>query len=61
MNTFYKPTIFNPFSNLVGAESTRNGGVSEAPFASLNLSFRVEDAEENVTENRRRFFWQFGN
>ena len=33
--------------------STRAGGVSEAPYASLNLSVRVGDREDRVLENRR--------
>jgi hypothetical protein len=36
------------------AFSLRTGGVSEAPFDSLNLSTRVGDAEAAVRENRRR-------
>lgn len=40
---------------MVVAESTRHGGVSPAPYASLNLGKRTDDAPENVEENRRRF------
>lgn len=36
------------------AFTTRAGGVSEGPFASLNLSLAVGDDEEAVGENRRR-------
>jgi polyphenol oxidase len=36
------------------AFSTRLGGVSEAPFDSLNLGLLTDDAEEAVVENRRR-------
>ena len=32
----------------------RTGGVSEGPYASLNLGFDIGDAEENVRENLRR-------
>lgn len=32
----------------------RHGGVSPAPYDSLNLSFGVGDCEENVRENRQR-------
>jgi YfiH family protein len=39
--------------------STRQGGVSPAPYASLNLGFRVDDEEGNVVENRRRLFSAF--
>ncbi|GGK40073.1 conserved hypothetical protein [Pseudomonas koreensis] len=34
--------------------TTREGGVSEAPFDSLNLGDHVDDRPEAVTENRRR-------
>ncbi|HYN52046.1 MAG TPA: polyphenol oxidase family protein [Thermoleophilaceae bacterium] len=34
--------------------STRNGGVSEGPYRSLNLGLRTDDEPERVTENRRR-------
>lgn len=33
---------------------TRRGGVSEGPFASLNVSLSSADARENVLENRAR-------
>jgi polyphenol oxidase len=36
------------------AFTTRLGGVSEAPFDSLNLGLHTDDAEAAVTENRRR-------
>lgn len=34
--------------------STRHGGVSPAPYSSLNLSFSTDDAVDHVRENRRR-------
>lgn len=40
--------------------STRKGGVSKGYLASLNLSFSVEDAKENVLENFRRIGERFG-
>lgn len=36
------------------AFSTRRGGVSEGPFASLNLGFLTDDGSESVVENRKR-------
>lgn len=36
--------------------STRLGGCSTGPVASLNTAFHTEDSAENVLENRRRFF-----
>jgi YfiH family protein len=34
--------------------STRNGGVSDGPYRSLNLGILTDDTPQNVTENRRR-------
>ena len=34
---------------------TREGGVSPAPYDSLDLGLSVDDAPVNVLENRRRF------
>jgi polyphenol oxidase len=36
------------------AFSTRHGGVSEGPYASLNLGILTNDSAENAHENRRR-------
>jgi hypothetical protein len=37
-----------------GFVTTRNGGVSEGPYASLNLGFAAGDDAAHVAENRRR-------
>lgn len=42
------------------AFTTRHGGVSRGPFASLNLGLSVPDAREAVEENRRRALRAFG-
>lgn len=52
---YRQPEIFKPYSLLVAAESTRHGGVSPAPYLSLNLGKSTDDAPEHVAENRRRF------
>src|SRR5690349_20037172 len=60
-----RPTLPSPFAwegeqiagALPGARllfSTRLGGVSEGPYASLNLGRLTDDPDENVHENRRR-------
>lgn len=54
------PGIFTDFPMLIAAESTRHGGVSPAPFASLNLGINTADDPLNVDENRRRFFASIG-
>jgi YfiH family protein len=38
----------------------RQGGVSQGPFATLNLSSSVADAPEAIAENRRRAYGVFG-
>ena len=50
----FRPTIFAPFPQLFAGQSTRHGGVSPTPFASMNLGKSTADAPENVAENRRR-------
>ncbi len=61
MNTLYhKPEIFTSFPNIIAAQSTRNGGVSDEPLNSLNLGYRVGDFEEKVLENRKRFYGSLG-
>lgn len=52
---FRIPAIFAHIPGLVAAESTRHGGVSPAPYTSLNLGKSTDDAPENTAENRRRF------
>lgn len=44
-----------PRDGLVHAISTRAGGVSPAPYDTLNLSLSVGDDPARVLENRRRF------
>lgn len=42
------------FDGLVHAFTTRAGGVSEGPYASLNLSWKEGDNKSHVEENRAR-------
>ena len=56
----YRPALFTPFSELIAAESTRHGGISPTPFASLNLGINTTDDPASVDENRRRFFAAIG-
>ena len=41
-------------NNVVAFSTTRQGGVSKAPFASLNLAQHVNDNPLDVAENRKR-------
>ncbi|MBX7150679.1 peptidoglycan editing factor PgeF [bacterium] len=47
---------FEPFSEVAAFFTTRKGGVSTAPYDSLNMGLGTEDVRESVEENRRRFF-----
>ncbi len=48
--------LLGGFPGVFHAFSTRQGGVSLDPFASLNLGASVGDDPDAVAENRRRFF-----
>jgi hypothetical protein len=50
-----RPAIFSPFPWLIGGESTRHGGVSQPPYASLNLGKNTDDDPSLVAENKRLF------
>lgn len=51
--------INSPNINTVHGFSTRDGGISPEPFASLNLG-GTEDLPENIAENRRRALGDLG-
>jgi len=55
-----KPVLFNDVPHLVAAQSTRHGGVSHAPWNSLNLGKSTGDNASHVEENRRIFCNQLG-
>ncbi|MBL7825953.1 MAG: peptidoglycan editing factor PgeF [Saprospiraceae bacterium] len=55
-----RPTVFDAFPELKAAQSTRHGGVSPAPYNSLNLGKSTDDDPANVAENRRRFCHAIG-
>lgn len=59
-NCFLKPDIFSHIPGLVAAESTRHGGLSLAPYASLNLGLNTEDDPAVVEQNRQFFFNRLG-
>lgn len=50
-----RPDIFRETTSVNAGFSTRAGGVSTRPFATLNLGFHVGDDAAHVQENRRRF------
>jgi len=53
--TNYQPSCAAVFPQLTVAESTRLGGVSTSPFASLNLGLFTDDKAAHVQQNRERF------
>ncbi|MCD6066055.1 MAG: pgeF [Bacteroidetes bacterium] len=60
MQLFDKPEIFQPFTDVIAVQSKRRGGVSIAPFDSLNLGLSTEDVTEAIKENRHLFFTAAG-
>ena len=55
-----KPNIFADTPGVRAGQSTRKGGVSPAPWHSLNLGKSTGDSLENVAENRQRFCQTLG-
>ena len=55
-----RPAVFDVFSDVAAGMSTRHGGVSSPPFASLNLDNRGPDTLSNREENRKRFCAELG-
>jgi hypothetical protein len=51
---FYQSERLVQFQNLAHGVTTRHGGISPAPFDTLNLSAHVGDSPERVQENLRR-------
>jgi polyphenol oxidase len=55
------PTVsFGLLAGFTHAASTRHGGVSPSPYATLNLGYGTPDSEMNVAENRRLFVESLG-
>lgn len=57
---FRTPPLLKSLPGLIAAESTRHGGVSIAPYQSLNLGRNTNDNAKHVDENRERFFAALG-
>ncbi len=51
---YFVPAIFGRCQRLIALQSTRNGGVSDGEYNSLNLGNNTGDTPENVKENTRR-------
>lgn len=54
------PKIFEQFPDLLALETTRHGGLSQKPYASLNLGFNSGDDLELVTQNRKLLYDRLG-
>lgn len=55
-----RPAVFAAFPELLAAESTRHGGVSQPPYDRLNLGGSTADDPQAVAENRRIFYEHLG-
>lgn len=60
MNIYHPIHEFEATGIVRAATSLRQGGVSQAPYASLNLAEHVEDCPKAVATNRQIFFAQTG-
>ena len=60
MNIYRSIQEFEKTGLVRAATSLRHGGVSQAPYASLNLAEHVEDCPKAVATNREIFFAQAG-
>lgn len=57
----YQPVeFFYSYNNLLAIESTRLGGVSKPPFASLNLGAFTNDLKETVQQNKEILYSDLG-
>lgn len=54
------PGVFKPLEGIVAGFTTRTGGVSRAPFTSLNLGLSTGDAAGDVETNRARVAARLG-
>jgi len=59
-NLFHGKFSIFPEDLITHAISTRTGGVSAAPYDSLNLALHVGDADEKVLANREKFVKSLG-
>jgi YfiH family protein len=50
---YLTPDCFRQYRRLIALQSTRNGGVSEGAYFSLNVGKNTDDHEEKVRENTR--------
>ncbi len=58
--TYLRPTVFDGLPGVVAGFSTRHGGVSAAPYASLNLGLSTGDDDARVRANRHRLVEDLG-
>ncbi len=52
--------VFDEWTELVAAVSTRLGGISRPPFDGLNLGLSTPDDPLHIAHNRKRFFQELG-
>ncbi len=57
---FCKPTIFQSIPGLVAGVSTRHGGLSKAPYTSLNVGIHTDDDPAAIEQNLSLFCADLG-
>lgn len=53
---YLTPSLCDDLPGIVAGFSTRHGGTSNGPYATLNLGLSTDDDDAHVAENRRRLF-----
>jgi YfiH family protein len=56
---YNESVLTSPLLSVPHGFTTRQGGISHAPYDSLNLGLSTTDSRENVLENRRRVLARF--
>jgi YfiH family protein len=58
--SYYQFSLFQSIPGLIHGIFSRHGGISQGPYAELNLSFSVGDDPQKVTHNRAQAFKTLG-
>ena len=51
---YFKFENLERYREIIHFSTSRNGGISDYPYNTLNIGYNTDDAYHNVTENRRR-------
>ena len=55
-----RPAIFDPLTHVAAGFTTRAGGISPEPFATMNMGLSTDDCPDHVRANRRMALGRLG-